>query len=109
MAGVTSIWFLLFFAILFLLYYGLPGKVRWGVLLAGSLFFYVVCAAPYTILYVLVSVLTVYPAARYFAKTDENLRETGGNANAAEKKKKRVPIFHLFRKLSNKKGFIKTK
>ncbi len=95
MTGVTSISFLLFFAVLFLVYYGLPGKLRWGVLLAGSLFFYTACAVPYTIVYLLASVLTVYPAARYFAKADEAAREAGGSATEAEKRKKRVLILAL--------------
>lgn len=90
--NVTSIYFLAFCSALLLLYYCFPGKMRWGVLLAGSLFFYFAGAAPVTIVYLLVSVCTVYWASTRFAAVDEALAGLGkadcDQRSRAEKKKK---------------------
>ena len=90
--SVTSIYFLAFCFVLLLIYYGVPGKARWYVLLTGSLLFYLISAAPVTIIYLLVSVGTVYWATIRFAVIDGRLADTenrdSGQCSRAEKEKR---------------------
>lgn len=55
----TSAWYLLFIAIVFVLYYALPKKYQWGVLLASSLVFYLIAGFTYFI-YLVASILITY-------------------------------------------------
>ena len=68
--NITSFAFLAFVGISLFIYWLVPKKVQWLVLLADSLIFYFVTVRPYTFIYVIVSVLTVWAAALYFRKTD---------------------------------------
>lgn len=58
----TSYGFMGFIAVLFLLYYIVPRKCQWGLLLAASYLFYFLAGAEYLI-YILATTVTVYHAA----------------------------------------------
>ncbi len=61
---LVSFSFVGFFFIVLAVYYLMPGRFQWIVLLLASLAFYFLSAQPFTFLYVLLSVVTVYFAAR---------------------------------------------
>lgn len=73
--SVVSLSFLGFFLITLVLYYVVPGKVQWCVLLLASLVFYFCSAKPLTFLYVLASMLTIYTGARIVEKEDVKYRK----------------------------------
>lgn len=66
---ITSFWYLLFVGVSLLLYWLVPHKVQWLILLADSVAFYLLNAAPYTIIYLIVSVGSVYLAALFFRRS----------------------------------------
>ena len=72
---ITSFIFLAFVGISLFIYWLVPKKVQWLILLADSLIFYFVTVKPYTFIYVLISVLTVWGAALYFRKTDDKKKK----------------------------------
>lgn len=59
----ASTQFLAFFAALFLLYYAIPRRHQWKLLLAGSLFFYWF-AGWWCLIYIGVTTVTTYLAGR---------------------------------------------
>ena len=72
---ITSFIFLAFVGISLFIYWLVPKKVQWLILLADSLIFYFVTVKPYTFIYVLISVLTVWGAALYFKKADSQKKK----------------------------------
>ena len=66
----TSIDFLAFFGILIILYYALPKKIQWIVLLVASYTFYTLAGLKY-IGFILFTTITTYLVTRYM---DENLQ-----------------------------------
>ena len=66
----TSIDFLLFFGILIILYYALPKKVQWIVLLVASYSFYALAGLKYAG-FILFTTITTYLVTRYM---DRNLK-----------------------------------
>ncbi len=66
--SVTSLNFLLFLFGGMIIYYILPKKLRWGVLLCLSVVFYCIVAVPYTIIFVLLSVLWAYVGTIYITQ-----------------------------------------
>lgn len=62
--ALVSFSFIVFFLIILAVYYLMPGRFQWVALLIASLVFYFLSALPYTFVYVLVSIVTVYFAAR---------------------------------------------
>jgi len=50
-----------------IVYYLVPLKFRWCVLLTASAIFYLLSATPHTILYLFFSILSIYSASRYIA------------------------------------------
>lgn len=64
--GITEISYLLFVAAILMIYWTVGAKFQWWILLVGSLSFYFINAVPYTIIYMLISVLTVYVAGMKF-------------------------------------------
>ncbi len=66
----TSYGFLGFIAIVFVLYYLIPRKCQWGLLLAASYLFYFF-AGPEYLPYILVTTVTVYIAALRIGKNEE--------------------------------------
>ena len=73
--SVTSFSFMLFVAISLAVYYVVPKKWQWLVLLADNIIFYFFNATAYTVIYLLASIITTYLAARYFEKTDEQIKK----------------------------------
>ncbi len=59
--------FAIFFIISVIIYYTVPKKMRWGVLLLASIIFYI-WSVPYLIGYLLFSVVTTYAYGRYMKK-----------------------------------------
>lgn len=72
---ITSFIFLAFVGISLFIYWLVPKKVQWLILLADSLIFYFVTVKPYTFIYVLISVFTVWGAALYFKKADSQKKK----------------------------------
>lgn len=70
---ITSVTFLLFVAASLIIYWQLPSKYQWWVLLADSLIFYFLNAKAYTFVYLLASVVSVYFATMFFEK-EENIK-----------------------------------
>ena len=68
--NITSCYFLIFVGISLFVYWLVPYKLQWLVLLADSLIFYFATARAYTFIYVLVSVFTVWGASLYISKAD---------------------------------------
>ena len=64
----TSYGFLGFAAVLFLLYYLIPRRFQWELLLAASYLFYFI-AGPSWLLYILVTTVTTYFAALRIERT----------------------------------------
>lgn len=59
---LVSMGFLVFLALFLAVYYLVPGKFQWYVLLAASLVFYFLAGTPFTVLYLLVTIVTVWAA-----------------------------------------------
>lgn len=64
--SITSVSYLVFVGISLIVYWNMSARYQWWVLLADSLFFYFINAEPYTFIYLLVSVISVYMATGYF-------------------------------------------
>ncbi len=62
--GITSFYFLCFFAILLILYYVLPGRMQWGLLLVCSVAYYLLSGNGILIVYPVVSVTVCYAGIR---------------------------------------------
>lgn len=69
----TSYEFLGFLVVLFILYYALPSRAQWPLLLAASYLFYG-CADPSYLLYILATTGTTYGAARFIQKNADRQR-----------------------------------
>lgn len=76
--SLISISFLLFFTGILLVYYLVPGKLQWVVLLAASILFYFLAATPYTFVYLVLSIVSVYWATRRIDSLDVLLSQTEG-------------------------------
>ena len=85
----TTYEFMGFLAVLFLAYYLFPKKCQWPLLLAASYFFYFIAGADYLI-YIMVTTLTVYFAARRIEKNADRqaayLKEHKAELTKEEKK-----------------------
>lgn len=75
--SLTSAQFLLYFAVSLLVYYLLPGKIQWIGLLIFSVAFYVLSVTPYTIVYLLVSVVSTTACVNWIAKCRSEKKESG--------------------------------
>ena len=62
---LVSLKSLISFVIILCIYYMVPRKAQWIVLLAASIIYYVLSAPVYTMVYLLISVVTIYCAARW--------------------------------------------
>lgn len=72
---ITSFSFFIMTALSLLLYWSLPKRFQWYILLLDSVIFYLANVPAYTLIYVAASMVSVYLATRYFAdhpETDEN-------------------------------------
>ncbi len=85
----TTYEFMGFMAVLFLAYYLVPKKCQWPLLLAASYLFYFCAGADYLI-YIMVTTLTVYFAARMMEKNADKqaayLKEHKAELSKEEKK-----------------------
>lgn len=69
---ITSVSYILFVLLSVLVYWNIPFKYRWYILLLDSLIFYFVNAQAYTFLYIIISVTSVYGATQYFESGRKN-------------------------------------
>lgn len=69
---ITSIQFGFFFLISIILYWLIPQRGKWIILLISSLTFYVLSARFFTIIYMLIAILVVYFSAIYFERTKDD-------------------------------------
>lgn len=69
--GITSFYFLCFFALILILYYGLPGRFQWGLLLVCSVVYYLLSGNGMLILYPIVSVTACYAGIRLLAAVSQ--------------------------------------
>ena len=85
----TTVSFLLFSAVLLVLYYTLPKKTQWGLLLAASWFFYLWAGVEYAV-FMLLTTCTTYAATGLMAanlrKQDTYLAENKATLSREEKK-----------------------
>lgn len=85
----TTLKFLIFFCIVFLLYYVLPKKCQWLVLLAGSVYFYLCASVKYAVFVLLAAIIT-YLGALILDKLSNNrdtyLKENKENLSKENKK-----------------------
>ena len=65
---------LLFFLIVLGIYYIVPRKIQWIVLLTASIAFYILSAPLYTIIYLFISIITVYYSAGWIEKKKKGYR-----------------------------------
>ena len=72
--SLISLQFGVFFLGLLIIYYIMPLKIRWSVLLIGSAAFYLLTATPYTVVYLVFSITTVYFASKYIEKDKETAK-----------------------------------
>lgn len=85
----TSYEFLGFIAVLFVLYYLIPGKYQWMLLLAASYVFYFIAGADYLIYIMATTLTTYYAACRIEQNADRQrayLKEHKSEMSADEKK-----------------------
>lgn len=78
--SITSFYFLCFYGILLLLYYVLPKRIQWAVLLGGGLLFYLLSGQGFLILYPLAVGCICYGAGRIIenAKDEDDKRKRTG-------------------------------
>lgn len=88
--SITSLVFVLFIFIVFILYYTVPKKYQWGVLLASSLVFYTL-SSKWGILYILVTASSIFGSAILIEnnnkKTKSYLKENKESLSKEEKNK----------------------
>lgn len=89
---LISLTFIIFFILVLAVYYSVPKKLQWCVLLAASILFYLCSATPYTFIYVLISIGTVYFSTGRIEKVDAEIAENESLKEKLLKKKKRVYI-----------------
>ena len=70
--SITSVGFLLFISIVFILYFIVPAKYQWVVLLLASLYFYFISVPFFTFIYIIITVLSVYFATKQFESRSNN-------------------------------------
>ena len=70
--SVISVEFILFVIVLFFIYWNIPAKFQWILLLIASVIFYVFNSPAFTLVYVAFSVITVYFATQYFEKSNRH-------------------------------------
>lgn len=84
--ALTSFWFLVFVLGILILYYLVPKKMQWWILLAGSMVFYL-CADVRSIIFILITATSVYFGARLMQKIsdDQKARFAEGGLSREEK------------------------
>ncbi|MDO4298895.1 MAG: MBOAT family O-acyltransferase [Lachnospiraceae bacterium] len=64
--------FLVFMAVTIAAYYLVPGKIQWVVLLLASAVFYFYAGTPYTVIYLLVTIVTIWAGSNYIDKVRDS-------------------------------------
>ena len=98
--GITSFYFILFYAIVLFLYYLLPGKYQWIILLSASVVYYVLSGNVLLIFYPLFAVMVCYIGINVMSNAKEKekyLREKGKDP---EKRRKAALLFVIFSNLA---------
>ena len=72
---ITSVKFLIFVAISLLIYWKLPTRFQWVLLLLDSLFFFFINSRPITFVYLIVAAFVTYGAALLFERTDDGKKK----------------------------------
>lgn len=75
MMSITSVSYLLFVTISLFIYLNIATKYQWYILLIDSLLFYFVNAKPYTFVYLLISVFSVFIATQFFKKCKDDIKK----------------------------------
>ena len=94
--GITSFYFLVFYGIVLILYYVLPKRWQWGVLLIASIFYYLCSGNAILILYPLLAVAVSFAGIYWMTKAQEEealLKERGKDA---AKRRKAALLFVIF-------------
>lgn len=73
--AITSFYFLCFAAVLFAVYYLLPGKLQGPFLLLASIGYFLTAGSAYLILYPAVTITIIYGAALYIDRVKEQKNE----------------------------------
>ena len=73
--SITSFSFILFAAALIAVYYTVPKRFQWIVLLAASCIFYLSCGVKNS-LFILVTALSIYCGARLLEKLEQEKKQT---------------------------------
>lgn len=68
---ITSITFFEFVALSLLIYWIVPKKYQWIILFVSSVLFYITATLWYTLIYVIVSVISVFLATKYFQESKD--------------------------------------
>ncbi|MCR4901786.1 MAG: MBOAT family protein [Butyrivibrio sp.] len=69
---ITSFFFLCFLAIVLILYYLIPGKLQWVVLLAASVAFYLLSGNGVLIIYPIIAIFVTWISMHLLSKTDKS-------------------------------------
>ena len=96
--SILSLSFIVFVIVALIVYYLVPKRFQWQVLLVASIVFYFLAATPYTIIYVIASVLTVYFATILIDKitVKEELEDSKEEKKKLQRTKKIVFITGIF-------------
>ncbi len=76
--AITSFYFLCFYVLILLLYYVVPGKVQWSVLLLASLAYYLLSGNGLLILYPLATSVICFVSGKYIAAAEHAGRRRAG-------------------------------
>lgn len=91
--SLVSMSFVLFFLVVLIAYYLVPAKGQWVVLLIASLLFYFWAATPYTIIYVVLSVLSVYYSTNRMEQLNKQIAVTECEETTQKLLKQRKRIY----------------
>ena len=69
--NLTDFYFLCAFAVILVIYYLVPGKCQWGVILVSSIAYYLLSGHPVLILYPVMSVVICYASTRFITENEE--------------------------------------
>lgn len=92
--SLTSVWFLLFAAVLLVIYYLVPQRLQWVVLLIFSLAFYCLCGIK-CVIYILITATTVYFAARAIQNIQDKQRAFFKENKPEKEEKTRIKAKNL--------------
>lgn len=73
--NITSFYFLCFYALLLILYYAVPQKLQWLVLLAGSIAFYLLGGSGWLILYPLTATAVCFSGGYMISKAEDSRKK----------------------------------